>query len=314
MYEAELTDLGSTPLEYIRALCQNEVAWTQSYAKPRMNYPRSLHIQEEPEEYLYLMDRYNNLGPFLIPSAAEAKHDILLSTLWHPDLHLNNIFVDPETKQITNIIDWQSAVIAPYFVQAPVPRCFRHPLPVPLDWSVPQLPDDYDSLDAEQKKNADVMRDSEICHKYYWHQLYKENPAKWEVVSYPSLSTLVKPIWLVTNAWANRDVFFFRQALIDIVEQWSGLHESSMGPCPISFTPQELELHQKEAENIEGIGGILKLFRDQSILPDDGRVDPTDYDEAKRQSETFKKLFLNMAENEEERALFDKVWPYQDSS
>jgi aminoglycoside phosphotransferase (APT) family kinase protein len=39
-----------------------------------------------------------------------------VKTLSHPDLHLDNIFVDPDTKRITHIIDWQSAVISDVFL------------------------------------------------------------------------------------------------------------------------------------------------------------------------------------------------------
>ncbi|KAL2368629.1 hypothetical protein RJZ57_006990, partial [Blastomyces gilchristii] len=39
------------------------------------------------------------------------------SVLWHPDLHLNNVFVDPESHEITYIVDWQSAAVVPLFFQ-----------------------------------------------------------------------------------------------------------------------------------------------------------------------------------------------------
>lgn len=29
------------------------------------------------------------------------------TALWHPYLHLDNVFVDPETQEITSFIDWQ---------------------------------------------------------------------------------------------------------------------------------------------------------------------------------------------------------------
>jgi hypothetical protein len=37
------------------------------------------------------------------------------ATLWHPDLHIENIFVDPTTQpptHIVTIIDWQAVNIA----------------------------------------------------------------------------------------------------------------------------------------------------------------------------------------------------------
>lgn len=52
-------------------------------------------------------------------------------TLWHPDLHLDNIFVDPESQQITRIIDWQSAAVMPFFYQCGIARIFWH------SWGLP---------------------------------------------------------------------------------------------------------------------------------------------------------------------------------
>jgi hypothetical protein len=57
------------------------------------------------------------------------------STLEHPDLHFDNLFVDPNTLQVTSVIDWQSTAAAPLFYQYRVPKMVRQREPVSLDLS-----------------------------------------------------------------------------------------------------------------------------------------------------------------------------------
>jgi aminoglycoside phosphotransferase (APT) family kinase protein len=58
--------------------------------------------------------------------------NLLRPTLSHPDFHNENIFVNPENpSEITAILDWSSAEIAPLLVQA-------QPLRM-IDYEGPQL-------------------------------------------------------------------------------------------------------------------------------------------------------------------------------
>ncbi|KAK2820002.1 hypothetical protein FQN49_007819 [Arthroderma sp. PD_2] len=89
------TEPGSTAAEYITALGSNEILWAKAHAKVRMNYHRSMEHPEIPEDYLSLLQRYVALAPYLVPAASRDAP----KTLSHPDLHLDNIFVDPNTKK-----------------------------------------------------------------------------------------------------------------------------------------------------------------------------------------------------------------------
>lgn len=66
-----------------------------------------------------------------------------MPTLLHPDLHMSNIFVDPnEPTRITGIIDWQSASIEPAFLTL---------LPV-LEFAIPpQYLSQYKEREADGK-------------------------------------------------------------------------------------------------------------------------------------------------------------------
>lgn len=89
-------NIGKHPSDYTRALGRNEIAYIKSHAIPRMNYYRSLKTQEHPDDGLDILAKYMKVAPYLIPQSTNeaASNDVLM----HPDLHLDNIFVDPEIK------------------------------------------------------------------------------------------------------------------------------------------------------------------------------------------------------------------------
>jgi Phosphotransferase enzyme family len=288
----------------------NEIEWVKTHATPRMNYHRSMEEPESPSEFLALLARYMDVSRHLVPPSIDGE--IHANTLWHPDLHLDNVFVDPDSRKITRIVDWQSAAVAPIFLHCGVPKLFRHRKPVSDDWAVPDKPQNYDRLTDEEKKEADYELESEICHKYYRYQTYKKNPRHWAALTQDHIPIRTKSVWLVTGAWQNRDVFFLRQSLIDLAKRWREL-EPNAGPCPISFTERELELHANEDENMTGVGELLKTLRDEGMLPADGMVDPADYTKAREICQKYKRIFVGLANGEEQRRLFSKIWPYQET-
>lgn len=285
------------------------MTWIKEHASPRMNYYVSLKDPELPDEAIVLFSKYLKAAPYLIPSNPEAATNVL----WHPDLHLDNIFVDPETCKITSIVDWQSASVAPLFYQSCVPRMFRHDGPVQEGWVVPSRPKNFDSLSTEEQARIDQDLENETIHKYYEAMVFKRAPRHWAVLEKQRDVHLKRnPTWLVTGAWENRDLFFLRQSLIAVAALWDRLRPDEATECPIEFTREELDLHAKEDENMTGVGSMLKLFQDQGVLPVDGMVDPEDYETAKNNCRKFKDIFVGLAKDEEEKELFSKLWPYQE--
>lgn len=301
-------NIGKHPSDYTRALGRNEIAYIKSHAIPRMNYYRSLKTQEHPDDGLDILAKYMKVAPYLIPQSTNeaASNNVLM----HPDLHLDNIFVDPETLQITRIVDWQSACVAPLFYHAAVPKMCTHHGPLQEGWVVPERPEEFDSLSAEEQRKIDDDLESQILHKYYEAQVYKRSSRYWSILQNERIPIIRKPVWLVTGVWENRDLFFLRESLMSLFAHWEQLVPGA--PCPISFTNEDVELHSKEEENITGVGKLLTLFRDESVLPVDGMVDPKDYEIAQQNSRKFKDIFIGLAKDDEERELFTKLWPYQE--
>jgi aminoglycoside phosphotransferase (APT) family kinase protein len=90
--------IGNTPQDYLTTTAINEIKWARAYAKPCINPHRSLEVPEAPDAYISLLDRYLQLILHLSPEPYP-------TSLFHPDLHLDNILVDSDIKIITRIID-----------------------------------------------------------------------------------------------------------------------------------------------------------------------------------------------------------------
>ena len=119
---------GQDPSAYAKALGRNEMTCSKLHASPRMNCHRSCQEYELPDDGLALLTQYMDVASYLIPSSTDEA--ATSNVLWHPDLHLDNVFVDSETHDITSIVDWKSACIAPLFYQSKIPRMFKHSQPI----------------------------------------------------------------------------------------------------------------------------------------------------------------------------------------
>ena len=291
-------------------MATNEKLFIKSHAHPRLNYHRSSTEPELPEEVLSLLDRYLQLAPAMVPPPG--TDDTHSPTLWHPDLHLDNVFVDPHSKKITRIIDWQSAAVMPLFYQCGIPRMFKHPGTVSDGWAISKLPEDYDTLDENEKVKIDSARKSETCHKYYEAETKSRNPPHWAALQVNNAQVRREPSRLVVNIWEDRDVFFLRRSLLEIIEHWPILCPES-GPCPVGFNEQELALHATEEESMSNVGEILRLFRDNWGLPPNGMVDPAEYDQVRDAVMELRDSFVESADNEVDRELFARLWPYRDT-
>lgn len=274
----------------------NEVQWAKAYAKPRINLYRPLEAPDSPDDYISLLERYLQIVPHLSPSASPT----LLS---HPDLHLDNIFVDPDTKQITCIIDWQSASVSEPFFQHTIPR-----LLLPSSSSITNNRLKVVSKGSNEMEDAD--RNADLL-SHYQHLTRLKNEQRWAAMASRNLSLLNKLVSLICGAWSRNDVFSFRHSLIHIAAQWREI-VSATKRCPITFTDKELELHNSELELVEGLGEVLHQLHNDNLIPLGGMVLRENYKQASHINIAVKEMFVNMAETESQRVLYSRIWPYQD--
>lgn len=165
-----------------------------------------------------------------------------------------------------------------------------------------------------RKKMADKEIESETLAKWYEASLVLRAPRQWAVFK-QKISTdpiICKPlITLNGGVWDNRVLYFLRNSLMLLVAAWDKLFPEV--PCPIEFSSEEKELHGKEIENTEIVWKVLRSFRWGTLLPIGGMIGPEEHDQAVENSRTLKAAFLTLAKDEEEKELYDKIWPFQAS-
>ncbi|KAF2463885.1 kinase-like protein [Lindgomyces ingoldianus] len=294
--DLEKKDRGpwSTPLSYLAAMGINEIQWAKAYAKPRINPYRSFESPESPDEYISLLERYLQLVPHLLPGPSR-------TSLSHPDLHLDNIFVDPGTKQITRIIDWQSASVSEPFFQHKIPRLL---LPVGSSTTSNRLKAALEEPNAtdDADRTADLL-------SHYQRLTRLKNRRRWAAMTLRCRSLLAEPSSLLCGAWSRNDVFSFRHALIHLAAQWEDIAPATVS-CPIQFTEKELELHNSELELLEGLGEVLHQLQKDNLIPLGGMVLRENYEQASYTNNAVKEMFVNMAESESQKLLYSRIWPY----
>ncbi|KFY76276.1 hypothetical protein V498_09687 [Pseudogymnoascus sp. VKM F-4517 (FW-2822)] len=146
------------PHDYLRAIGTRELEWTRRFGTSRQNsFPHNTMLDGEisPELYTDLLEKYLALSAYLLPKSK--GHLLNRPTLRHPDLNPGNIFVSDECE-VSCIIDWQHITILPLLLAAGNPALFDNPDPTPpKDYASPSLPENYASLNAEEKEYADEL-------------------------------------------------------------------------------------------------------------------------------------------------------------
>ncbi|KAL3475952.1 kinase-like domain-containing protein [Aspergillus californicus] len=268
-------DRENNVADHAIAIGTNEIQWAKMHAQPRMNYQRSQDEPETPDNYISLLERYITLVPSLISSGTEYHNKLL-----HPDLHLDNIFIDPQTNNITAVIDWQHMSTSPVCLLPVFPQMLE-----PL-WE---------------------MLDNQLPH-FYLSKLKYIDPLRCEILTEPRRSIRVEPILVVPCCWDGKDLVSLRNSMINVIAQWPKIRNTDI-ECPINFT-KELEQHRSEIKLVEGNSIILHQLQDEGLISLGGIVPRDQYEIAREWNNYYKGEFIGLAEDEEQKKLHAKLWPY----
>ncbi|KAI2825000.1 hypothetical protein CBS147321_5919 [Aspergillus niger] len=142
-------------LSYKSAIGFRELACVQNMTQ----LPRSLlglygpgtYQPSRPKKVAAIQD-YLSLVQFFLPT----DDSICSAFLWHPDLHTENIFVDPDRpSEVLGIIDWQSSEVLPLFDHARQPYLLDYDGPPATGLDPPEFPENFDQLDPPEKAKAE---------------------------------------------------------------------------------------------------------------------------------------------------------------
>lgn len=215
--------------------------------------------QQNSETKLRTLENFKKVIKYLRP-----KHTTLSSpVLWHTDLHSDNIFVDEQdATEITATIDWQAVNIAPLFAQARHPGFleFDGEKPASPDPSTIRLPDNYDNLDADEKKAAKKLRSAQMLWKLYEVELICQSKDINTAIRFGR--TIEGRLHsFVGNVFSDGELLV-EDLLIQLQQRWSQVvQDVAAEPCPLSFRDENIAEHERQyAEWEVSIEAMSVLF------------------------------------------------------
>ncbi|KAJ5932236.1 kinase-like domain-containing protein [Penicillium verrucosum] len=255
-------------------------------------------------------------------SIAPQDKNISAGIIWHNDLHTENIFVDINNpSQITSIIDWQCVPVYPMFLIAHHPSLIEYDGPRVNGFVKPELPKDLDSLDPNAKKSAKATYAAQLFWLSYEIQVQKTVPELLHAFRYKD--TLPGQILgIIASTYGDGEPYI--QSLLadisqeDVWKQVVGVNTAGdpIVPCPLHYSKEDISNQQMDYEKWQkDIERKARVIDELGVYPGwNGAVPPDQYDEMFRRLITSKQNFLlRESANDEEMALWEKLWPFQDA-
>ncbi|KXG46553.1 Aminoglycoside phosphotransferase [Penicillium griseofulvum] len=307
--------------EVIKALVQRETTCLKTFSTfPRdtqqgiFGGPGGYHPTKEAK--LSVLRDFLEICPHILPT------DEKLSTgvIWHNDLHMHNIFVDIENpSQITSIIDWQSTPVYPMFLICHHPSLIEYEGPKLDGLTKPVLPENIKTLDPETKKAAKDLFLSQSLWLTYEIEVQRAAPEL--LHTFRRRDTLPGQILGTIGSTYDDGEPYVQSLLADITEEqvWKQVvgvdgNGSLNMLCPLRYSKQDIAKFKTEYAKWE-----KDVERKAQVLEEigvyvgwNGAVSPHDYNEVVRRLAVAKRDFLaRESANEQERAIWESVWPFQ---
>lgn len=257
------------------------------------------------------LDNYLRLLPYLLPT------DRTLSSafLWHPDLHSENIFVNPEDRsEVVGIIDWQSSEILPLFDHARQPYFLDYDGPQFVGIDAPPFPENFDQLDLSAKAQAQALYFKQSLSALYRRLIYQTNTPLYEAMEFRE--TMSFNMMLFAQSLLIDGEALYQSSCLDLAEEWHnlpGVQASGNPPFPLQFSADEIDRIEKDADStVKGMGLMRDLEESLgSLWPEKGVVKPEEYEEAKWRLQRAKAdIIPRLTSSESERAEWERVWPF----
>jgi Phosphotransferase enzyme family len=296
--------IGTSPSEDMLSISARERIWAQRFGKPRSReffFSRSKQ-EIHPNDHIRLLDEFDKVVPYICPSMDEC-----VSVLRHPDLHLDNIFVDPTDLNITSIIDWQGTSALPFFAQAGYPRFLSNDgKGVSNLTELDKLPDHFDSLDADAKEELQYSHIRRLSCQLYIHTTGTHNRTHFQALRQKVNTVRAELMKRVGLPW-DGDLVMFRGALLDVMENWERF---SSDMCPLKYDTREIEVWRAEEKEWLEASESLETFRRELGINEEGWVRSEYYESFARNQEL--RLKITETADEDSRNEMWRVWPFKD--
>ncbi|OJD24356.1 hypothetical protein ACJ73_04291 [Blastomyces percursus] len=262
------------------------------------------------------LHNYLKVAPYVLPEN-RATH---ASVLWHGDLHLQNIFVDPgEPTHVLGIIDWQSVSACPLFMQVTRPNFLDYNGPAPEELQQVRLPANFDdSMIPDEQQKAKALHQAQTLHNLYLARSRQVNIEAFQAMQ--GQDTLRHQVSVVPGLTLTDYEPCLSSLLRDAEKQCSkivgmGTDGLPLVPCPLHLSAAEIQQQERDEELWAGGVELMNNFiSDTGYFKHwDGRVSDVDYELSKRQlAEGIERFLSREARNEDECKAWLNVLPFVD--
>lgn len=237
--------------------------------------------------------------------------------LWHGDLHIGNIIVNPDNPtEIVGIIDWQSTELAPLFYHARQPYFLDYDGPQAKGLERPRLPKNMQHLSPDEQVAARSLYHKQSLSVLYKTLVNKQNPRLYKALEYQE-SQDFNFLLLAQNLLVDGEATYLAQ-LVQLEKSWPDLPGviAHGGPSfPFSFSDEEVAKIEADVNGASNGMNAMQGVKDSlgKLFPERGIVRPEQYDEAKdalRQAKEF--IIETFAKNDRERQAWEEAWPFDD--
>jgi len=233
--------------------------------------------------------------------------------LWHTDLHMGNIYVSGQNSpQITSIIDCQSIVVSPLFLQARFPEF----LTVDEDYQLgtmelPPPPPDLDKMDAGDKRLAEFKYEQAKATKTYEMNCAAQNTMAWKALKLPAF---LRELFTRCAEVSEEGEIPLRACLIEVAAVWNRI--GFKDECPLNFSEEDLQKHEQQFEEYSNYHKVYELARGIISTDFEGWINPRlDFSAKQQQDQELLEEFVRRSSEfgmtpEKMRS----IWPYLDRS
>ncbi|KAH7913932.1 hypothetical protein BJ138DRAFT_1144782 [Hygrophoropsis aurantiaca] len=303
-----------SPEDYMTAIANREKAWISRFGTPHIleDPNRVLPGQGDRNDHVSYLNLYTSLVPLIIPAEPEHTRPVM----WHPDLHASNLFVvGPESGkeaaaaaplEVASIIDWQGTYIGPAFLQLKVPPLF-YTHGAPFGVQVPTLPDNFETLEENEKAEA-RERHSRFC----YHKAYEVAAFPLSIVNMKSREKLIHVEGLAQTTW-KYGLIPFRTAIYRIWEHWEDIMPGA--PQPDMYIGEDIDSLELDHDMWLRQHELMENLAREFDLGEFGHVEGhrNHFEKVRAALEKKKLEHAAQGKDEETKMLRSLLWPYRDT-
>ncbi|KAL9098523.1 MAG: hypothetical protein Q9163_005834 [Psora crenata] len=300
--------------EYESAIGHREITCVRSLPRlPRS--PVALYgpgtYQPTKEKKLKALQYYLAMIKYLLPT----DQSIQSSCLWHDDLHVENIFVDPENPtEVIGIIDWQSAELAPLFEHARQPYFLDYDGPPILGLERPRMPENLAQLDPAAQEEAKALFLKQSLSALYKTVLYRQKPRLYRAMAFQETLSF-DLLLLARNLLVDGEATYLAQVL-ELEKTWTelpGVCARGAAPFPFRFSAEErVEIEADVRGALRGIEAMRKVQESLGeLFPERGLVRNDQYEETRDALRQVREQVIGIyARDEKEKEIWLEGWPF----